>query len=89
MTIETATEGRKVVQFDNMEVTVGNEIDHFQICIDEASGFGAATFLFTHPGLKVARQLGWSLWRLFTRDGSSSLDIHAFWSWIRKAITGA
>jgi len=49
VTIETATELWEVVQLDNMEFTVGNETFHFQVCIDEASGYGAATFLFKHP----------------------------------------
>ena len=32
----------------NMEITVGDFTYHFQIIIDEASGYGAANYLFKH-----------------------------------------
>eukprot|EP00435_Cladocopium_sp_Y103_P042914 s628_g12.t1 len=48
VTIEQATELWEVIQIDNMEITVGDLTYHFQIVIDEASGYGAANFLFKH-----------------------------------------
>ena len=48
VTIEQATELWEVIQIDNMEITVGDHTYHFQIIIDEASGYGAANYLFKH-----------------------------------------
>eukprot|EP00435_Cladocopium_sp_Y103_P024092 s1073_g5.t2 len=48
VTIEQATELWEVLQVDNMEVTVGDFTYHFQLMVDEASGYGAANFLFKH-----------------------------------------
>ena len=46
VTIEQATELWEVIQLDNMEINIGNQSYHFQIVLDEASGYGAANFLF-------------------------------------------
>ena len=49
VTLEQATQLWEVVQLDNMEITVGDTTYHFQVLIDEASAYGAASFMFSHP----------------------------------------
>ena len=49
VTLEQATQLWEVVQVDNMEFTVNDVTYHFQVLIDEASGYGAANFFFSHP----------------------------------------
>ena len=46
VTLEQATELWEVIHMDNMEITVGDHSYHFQVVVDEASGYAAATFLF-------------------------------------------
>ena len=48
VTLEQSTELWEVLQVDNMEVTIGDTVYHFQLIIDEASGYGAANFFFKH-----------------------------------------
>ena len=73
VTLEQATELWEVVQLDNMEVTVGEETFHFQIAIDEASGYGAATFLFKHSAAPGC-----------SRNATSLESIEAFYKgWIQ------
>ena len=48
VTLEQATELWEVIQVDNMEVTIGEDAYHFQVIIDEASGYGAVNYLFKH-----------------------------------------
>ena len=58
VTIEGATELWDTIQIDNMEFTVGDETFHFQIILDEASSYGAASFLFKHEAGKSRNATG-------------------------------
>ena len=49
MTLEQSTELWELVQIDQMEETIGEFTYHVQILVDEASGYGAAGYLFCHP----------------------------------------
>ena len=69
VTLEHATQLWEVLQVDNMEFTVDDTTYHFQVLVDEASGYGAANFFFSHParesrcpsGMEVLQHLhqGW------------------------------
>ena len=73
VTLEQATELWEEVQLDNMEITVGEETFHFQIAVDEASGYGAATFLFKHDAAPGC-----------SRNATSLESIEAFYKgWIQ------
>ena len=48
-TLETAEHLWEVVQVDNFEFSYGMETYHFQLLVDEASGYSVLTYLFKHP----------------------------------------
>ena len=46
--IETANKLWQAVQTDNLMITVGEEVFHFQLMMDEASSFAVVVYLFKH-----------------------------------------
>ena len=48
-TLETAEHLWEVVQLDNFEFSYGMETYHFQLLVDEASGYSVLNYLFKHP----------------------------------------